>query len=199
MAFVIEDTWLPATLTMPAMNDEQFAAFCAVHPDLFFEMTADGELIVMPPNYTVTGIRNLNICHELAAWTRKDKRGIASDSSTGFVLPSGARRSADAAWTLKERVASLPANEVGRYWHLCPDFVIELRSHYDRLPALRRKMREWIAAGAQLGWLIDAEAQTVEIFRADGSVEIRSGINVVAGEGPVNSFVLDLETVWNPL
>ena len=37
------------------MTDEEFAQFCAEHPDLFFEMTAEGELIVMPPTFTLTG------------------------------------------------------------------------------------------------------------------------------------------------
>ena len=43
------------------MTDEEFAEFCAEHPDLFFEMTSEGEIIVMPPTYTLTGVRNLSI------------------------------------------------------------------------------------------------------------------------------------------
>jgi hypothetical protein len=37
------------------MTDEEFVAFCAEHPDLNFEMTAEGELIVMPPTYSDIG------------------------------------------------------------------------------------------------------------------------------------------------
>src|SRR6266404_2427185 len=107
MPFVIEEAWLPATLTMPPMTDEDFAEFCSGHPDLFFEMTAEGELIVMPPNYTLTGIRNGEICFQLTTWARRDRRGIASDPSGGFVLPNGARRSPDAAWTAKGRIGQL--------------------------------------------------------------------------------------------
>ncbi|MBV8819484.1 MAG: Uma2 family endonuclease, partial [Acidobacteriaceae bacterium] len=61
MPFLIDDEYLPATLTAHAMTDEQFAALCAEHPDLFFEMTAEGELIVMPPPYSITGLRNAAI------------------------------------------------------------------------------------------------------------------------------------------
>jgi hypothetical protein len=43
MAFVLDDAFLPATLTAHPMTDDEFAAFCAEHPDLFFEMTADGK------------------------------------------------------------------------------------------------------------------------------------------------------------
>jgi hypothetical protein len=48
MAFVLDDKFLPATLTAPPMTDEEFAAFCAEHPELFFEMSSEGELIVCP-------------------------------------------------------------------------------------------------------------------------------------------------------
>ena len=36
MAFVIDEALLPATLSSPPMTDQQFADFCAEHPDLFF-------------------------------------------------------------------------------------------------------------------------------------------------------------------
>ena len=65
MAFLIDEAFLPATLTAHPMTDEEFAAFCAEHPDLFFEMTAEGELIVMPPTYTFTCAQNLEILGQL--------------------------------------------------------------------------------------------------------------------------------------
>jgi hypothetical protein len=55
MAFMIDDAFLPATLTAHPMTDEEFAGFCAGHPDLFFEMTGEGEIIVMPPAYSLKG------------------------------------------------------------------------------------------------------------------------------------------------
>ena len=121
------------------------------------------------------------------------------DSSTGFVLPNGARRSPDASWTLKSRVRKIDTRKRKSFLHLCPDFVIEVRSDSDRLPSVRKKMREYLANGAQLGWLIDPERRSVEIYRPDGQVESRAGIKNIEGEGPVASFVLDLTYVWDPL
>jgi Uma2 family endonuclease len=181
------------------MTDEEFAAFCAEHPDLFFEMTAEGEIVVMPPNFTLTGIRNLAIVEQLGQWTSRDGRGIAGDSSTGFVLPNGARRSPDASWTPKSAIRNLSQEALEGYWHLCPAFVVELRSKSDRLRVLREKILEYIANGAQLGWLIDPETRTVGIYRPEREPELLTGIESVAGEGPVDGFVLDLKTVWDPL
>jgi Uma2 family endonuclease len=198
MPFLIDDANLPATLTAQPMTDEEFVAFCADHPDLNFEMSADGELIVMPPTNSDTGAENSEIIGQLRNWARKDRRGIACDSSTGFVLPNGARRSPDASWTRKVRLEELRAGKRKSFWHLCPDFVIELKSESDRLKAPQRKMLEYLEQGAQLGWLIDPEKRTVEIYRADGKVEKRVGMDKLEGEGPVEGFVLDLTWVWDP-
>ena len=199
MAFVIDDAFLPATLTGHPMTDEEFAGFCAEHPDLFFEMTAEGEIIVMPPAYSLTGARNGEVFIQLGMWAKQDGRGIACDSSTGFALPNGARRSPDAAWTLRSRIAQPDAASREKYWHLCPDFVIELQSSTDRPRIVKEKMREWVANGAQLGWLIDPNQRSVTIYRPDGQVETRTEIDSIAGEGAVAGFVLDLSCVWNPL
>jgi Uma2 family endonuclease len=199
MVFTIDEAFLPATLTAPPMTDQQFADFCAEHPDLFFEMTATGEIIVMPPTFSLTSIRNREITSQLDRWASQDCRGLVGESSGGFVLPSGARRSPDASWIAKDAIRQLDQKSLQGYWHLCPAFVIELRSHSDRLAVLRAKMQEYIANGAQLGWLIDADARTVEVYWPDRQSESLVGVDSVAGEGPVEGFVLDLRTVWDPL
>jgi Uma2 family endonuclease len=199
MPFLIEDANLPAILTAQPMTDEEFAAFCAEHPDLNFEMTADGDLIVMPPTYSDTGAGSLDVGSQLSSWSRKDRRGVGCDSSTGFVLPNGARRSPEASWTLKSRIEQLGAKKRKAFWHLCPDFVIEIKSDSDRLKTLQKKMLEYVEQGAQLGWLINPENKTVEIYRLAGEVEKRANLDEIGGEGPVAGFVLDLTYVWDPL
>src|SRR5271166_5974383 len=199
MPFVINDANLPAILTAQPMTDEEFTAFCAEHPDLNFEMSAEGELIVMAPTHSDSGARNFEVAGELRDWAKKHRRGIGCDSSTGFVLPNGARRSPDASWTLKSRVQQLGAGRRKAFWHLCPDFVIEVKSDSDRWKPLQQKMLEYMRQGAHLGWLIDPENKSVEIYRPDGKAEIRAEVDKLAGEGPMAGFVLDLTYVWDPL
>ncbi len=115
------------------------------------------------------------------------------------MLPNGARRAPDAAWTLTSRVRALDPAMLERYWHLCPDFVIEVRSPTDRWRVLREKMKEWIDNGAQLAWLIDPESRSAEIYRADGSAETLANPSSLKGEGPIEGFMLDLLPVWDPL
>jgi len=195
----IDETLLPATLTGHPMTDEEFAEFCSEHPDLFFEMTAEGEIIVMPATYTLTGVRNSRITRQLDSWAEQDSRGVATDSSTGFVLPNGARRSPDAAWTAKSRIQQLSPASLERYWHLSPDFVIELKSATAKPRVIREKMREWIANGTELGWLIDPETRTVEIYRPGREPEFVSNVELLKGEGAVEGFVVNLLPIWEPL
>jgi Uma2 family endonuclease len=181
------------------MTDEQFAQFCAEHPDLFFEMSAEGELIVMPANYTLTAARHRAILTQLDRWAQLKRDGTVTDAAGGFLLPNGARRAPDAAWTLKSRVRALDPTTLERYWHLCPDFVIEVGSPTDRWRALREKMREWIDNGVKLAWLIDPENRTVEVYRPSGGVEVLTNLETLSGEGPVEGLIMDLLPVWDPL
>ena len=181
------------------MTDEEFAEFCSKYPDYFIEMTAEGEILIMPPTFSLTGARNTKILTQLGNWTNEDGRGIATESSTGFLLPNRARRSPDAAWTRRERILALDMRSLEGYFHLCPDFVIELRSKSDRLPVLRRIMREWIDNGAQLAWLIDPERKAIEVYRPGNEIEMHIDIDSIAAPAPVDGFALDLRPVWNPL
>lgn len=75
--------------------------------------TATGELLIMPPTGSETGGRNFNLNGQLFVWTERDGTGIGFDSSTGFTLPNGAKRSPDAAWVNLERWNNSTLKELG--------------------------------------------------------------------------------------
>ena len=93
MSLVIEDAYLPATLTVSPMTDEEFVEFCAQFPDYFIEMSAEGEILIMPPGDFLTSAQIGEIFGQLRDWSRANRRGWVTESSGGFVLPNGARRS----------------------------------------------------------------------------------------------------------
>jgi len=177
-----------------ALTDAEFLALCERYPDYRLETTAAGDILIMPPAHPRTGQRNAIITHQLVGWSLQDGTGEAFDSSSGFFLPNGARRSPDAAWISHQRMQA--ATNDAALWHVTPEFVIELKSASDRLDVLRAKMREWTSNGVMLGWLIIPDTKTVEIFRADGSITVLSDVQEVHGEGPVATLTLKLERVW---
>jgi len=150
------------------LTDAQFFALCARYPDYRIETTAEGDIHILPPAHPRTGQRNAAISYQLFAWTEQDGRGEAFDSSAGFFLKNGARRSPDSAWVSRGRLKDL-ADEAAM-WHVTPEFVIELKSASDRMETLRMetlraKMREWTSNGVTLAWLIIPETRSVEIYR----------------------------------
>lgn len=58
MQIAIDEAYLPATLTASPMTDEDFANFCSEYPDHLLEMSAEGEIVIRPPNYTLTGLQS---------------------------------------------------------------------------------------------------------------------------------------------
>ncbi|MDQ3687331.1 MAG: Uma2 family endonuclease [Acidobacteriota bacterium] len=178
------------------MNNEQFEEFCRLNRDLRIEMTAEGDLLIMPPTFARTGNRNAKLTQQLANWTDANGTGFSFDSSSLFVLPNGAKRSPDASWVSKSRLASLTEDQRAGFFPLCPDFVIELRSTSDSLAELQEKMREYMDNGAQLGWLLDPTTKSVYIYQAGGAIEEIKNTERVEGEPLLAGFVLDLQGIW---
>lgn len=179
------------------VSEAEFIEFCQRNPDMRIEMDKDGGIDIMPPTYSETGRKNFELAAEFAVWSKKDKRGVAFDSSTGFTLPNGARRSPDLSWIKKEKWDALSKEEKRRFARIVPDFVVELRSESDSLKKLQGKMREYIENGVALGWLIDPLERRVHIYRADGVTETLENPERVAGSAPVDDFILDLENIFD--
>ena len=181
------------------MSDQEFVEFCSDHPDLKFETSAEGELLVTAPGDTDGSSSNSEINFQLRQWAKKDRRSIVMESSAGFVLPNGARRAPDTSWTLRTHIEQLSPAKRKPFYHLCPDFVIELKSPSDRLRILKAKMQEYIENGAQLGWLIDPETRSVTIYRPNQAPETLTNIDSLTATEPLTNFTLDLAEVWDPI
>lgn len=178
------------------MDDDEFFAFCQLNRELRIERTHTGEVIVMPPTGGESGRRNFKLTTLFGNWVEKDGTGLGFDSSTGFVLPNGAKRSPDQAWVKRERWERLTPEEKEGFPPLCPDFVVEIRSRTDSLTGLQDKMREYIANGARLGWLIDPLERKVYLYRPDEDVECLEKPLSVSGEPVLLGFTLELERIW---
>ena len=179
------------------VSDREFFELCRINRDLRFERTAKGDLLIMPPTGGKTGRRNNLIAKSFLDWEEADGTGITFDSSTGFVLPNGAKRAPDVAWVLKERLASLTDEQKEKFLPLCPDVVVELRSASDDLDELHAKMREYILNGARLGLLIDPQTRRTHAYRSDGSIEIRDNAETFTDEVVLPGLVIDLRRIWN--
>ncbi len=178
---------------------ERFIAFCEQNDLYEMEITAEGELLILP----MTGYRGnkqeLYMSTFLANWELANG-GSASSQTVRFRLPSGAVLGPDAAWITQERLDALPERERETIIEGVPDFVVEIRSRTDNLRPLQNKMTQWMAGGVRLGWLIDARQRQVHIYRA-GQMEPQlledpetlDGEDVLPGFSfPVRKYIFDI-------
>jgi Uma2 family endonuclease len=179
------------------MSDEQFFELCQLNRDLRLERTSQGDLVIMPPTGGETGRTNFKLTQVFGNWVDADGTGVGFDSSTGFTLPNGAKRSPDLAWVTRERWEALTPQQRRQFPPLCPDFVLELRSSSDALATVQAKMHEYLDNGARLGWLIDPIEKKVYIYRPQGPVECLDNPQTVSGDPVLPGFVLELGRVWN--
>src|SRR5689334_13740430 len=120
----IKEPWMSYSLTHPhalippeligvsqPVTPEQFEKLCSEYRDLRLELTSTGELIVMPPTGSETGLREANLTHQLVDWAKKDGTGVCFSASAVFALPNSARRSPDASWVRREKWERLTARE----------------------------------------------------------------------------------------
>jgi len=179
------------------VSDGEFAELCQLNPELQFERTSEGELVIMAPTGGKTGRRNAKLTVAFGVWAEKDGTGQVFDSSTLFTLPNTAKRSPDVAWVRNERWNALSPEEQDEFPPLCPDFVVELRSRTDSLRTLEEKMEEYMSNGAELGWLLDPSERRVHIYRAGAEPEVLEDPQEVSGEPLLKGFVLDVQALWD--
>jgi len=184
---------LPRTLRC---TQEQFVELVKANPELRWELTAQGEVIVMPPTGSETGNYNSELIANFVIWNRQSQLGKVFDSSTGFRLPNGAIRSPDVAWIAQERWAQLSPEQRRTFAPICPDFVVELVSPTDDVNALEAKMQEYLANGCRLGWLVNPQKRQVTVYRPQMAPEIISFDVPLTGEDVLPGLTLDLRHIF---
>ncbi|MDJ0845448.1 Uma2 family endonuclease [Crocosphaera sp.] len=184
----------PITLNVKPvkLTDEEFYQLCQVNESWRLELTAKGELLIMPPLGGKSGKREARLISKLWVWNEETNLGVVFSSSTVFRLPNGGKRSPDVAWVKLEKWNRLTEEDQEKFPPLCPDFIIELRSRTDKLEDLQEKMLEYLDAGLILGWLINPQQQQVEIYRQNQDKEIIYLPANLSAEDVLPGFILDI-------
>ena len=181
---------------LATLDDQQFYELCRAHPDVKFERTPGGYLLIMPPTGGETGNRNSEVNADFVIWNRQTGLGKVFDSSTCFRLPDGGDRSPDVAWVQQERWDALLPEDRERFPPIAPDFVLELMSPSDTLPETQAQMEEYMSSGVKLGWLINRKQRSVWIYRPQKEPQMLEQPANLSGENVLPGFSLDMTVVW---
>lgn len=177
------------------LTEEQFFQLCVQNKELRFEKDKYQTIYIMSPTGGLTSNRNAEVVSMLVFWNKKNKFGYVFDSNAGFNLPNRAMRSPDASWISKERWEALSVDDREKFAHICPDFIIEIRSKSDSLKELQNKMQEWIENGCRLGWLIDFQNQLVYIYKPNCEIRQQNFKEQLSGDDVLPEFVMGLTDI----
>ncbi len=175
---------------------DEFWDFCVQNDKLQIELTKENEITITFPKGFDFSQKSLELLLQFSEWEKTHQTGIVFNHLVGYVLPTSLIFSPSFSWIKKERFEILSKEQKEKLIHLCPDFVLELRSATDNLKHLQDKMIEYIENGARLGWLIDPKTKQVFVYRADKKVEVLKNPKTVSGENVLSGFELDLTEIW---
>lgn len=176
--------------------DRWFIEFNHANADLVgkLELDAQGALLITPMLREAGSSDETATLVGLANWA-ESSGGDAHGSRLGIRMPNGQIYAPDAAWISPEQQAHRPPPyPAPDDWLLpfCPAFVVEVRSRSDRLAPLQRKMSDYIANGALLGWLIDPFQRRVHVYLPGQEPLVLDDPEVVSGEPVLPGFVLEV-------
>ena len=182
----------PLPLRLPPdwiITHERFEEIGRLNPDVLFETTADGKLIIMTFPDALSERVTTRLLALVQLWAF-DSGGDVRGEAGGYYLSELEMRAPDVSWVAPDRV-----QERGQL-HFAPDFVVEVRSPTQPIESQTDKMRMWMSYGVRLGWLVDPYEQSVRVFRADGAVEVLEEPNVLSGEDVCSGMSIDMSQVW---
>ena len=154
----------------------------------------DGRLVVMPLPGGIHGAVNANIVFQLKL--QGDQRGYGKTlAETGVIL----RRSPDRVVGPDScfiAAASLPLEYSPEgFLTAVPALIIEVRSKNDTTAELERKAGEYLAAGAQLVWILDPIRAAAVVYQAGHPPKLLALSEDLTAEGIIPGFRLNVGDV----
>ncbi len=130
-------------------------------PDGSKQELVKGVIVTMPPPKGRHGIVQLAIGAILHNFVKPKRLGwVVTEAGTKLERNPDTLRGPDVAFYSISRQPKPPEG----YFEIPPDLAVEVLSPDDRSGKVREKIREYIAAGVKLIWLVDPDAQTVRVY-----------------------------------
>lgn len=137
---------------------------CLTEPDELRYELDEGELIAKTrPRYEPHNRIVMSITRVLIEYLARHPIGEVLASDNLFVLGNNTKRAPDLSFIAAERVRRI---EPGRDIEGAPDLAIEVLSPSDTATAMRRKVKQYFSAGAQMVWLVYPESREIEVWRS---------------------------------
>lgn len=159
----------------------------------------DGELRKMAPAGSEHGFLSNEIGWLLTDHVRRHKLGQVFGAETGFRIGRDPDTvlAPDASFIRKERIQAIGIPK--EFFPEAPALVVEVVSPNDTAEELDDKMRRWIAAGVELGWVVFPGGRTVTVYRSLNDIRVLTRNDMLDGESVVPGFQCRIGDLFSAL
>jgi Uma2 family endonuclease len=157
----------------------------------------NGELKKMSPTGHEHGRITVNLTVPLAQHVKANRLGAVYAAETGFILTSNPDtvRAPDIAFICQQRVSALGATK--GYWPGAPDLAVEVLSPDDSAANIKRKVSEWLTAGAKQVWVVNPKVRTLTVHRSLTDIATLSEKDTLEGADLLPGFRLAVAEVFS--
>jgi Uma2 family endonuclease len=130
-----------------------------------------GELTMMSPAGFEHGAIAGNLQIYLGIFVKQRSLGIVTSAETGFIIghDPDTVRAPDVGFVRSDRISKVLTP---RFFEGAPDLAVEVVSPTDRAGELLAKIRDWLAAGCRVVWLVDPTSRTITVYRGSGDTTV---------------------------
>lgn len=159
----------------------------------------EGRLVRMSKSGMVHGVCSQRLGYAVGNYLRTHDLGVVLPQDTGFLLHRGPDtvRAPDMAFISKERFEAAGFSD--GFWPGAPDLVAEVISLNDRRKHVEDKVRQWLASGTRLAWIVDPRKHTISARRPDGTSAELGDDQELDGEDVLPGFRLPLHELFSGL
>jgi len=130
----------------------------------------DGRVVKTMPTAGGHGAIAMACATAMFAFVQTHGLGRVLPAETGFDLSIFGQPNTvlapDVAFVRADRLPARDSEEWNEFWQVAPDLVVEVVSPSQYRPELAAKMRRWLAAGVQLGWVVWPKVQQVDVWQS---------------------------------
>jgi Uma2 family endonuclease len=154
-----------------------------------------GELVRMPPNGFEHGVIAGQILNHLSSHVGEKGLGLVLAAGTGFQIARDPDtvRAPDVAFVRADRV---PAVRTRGFFEGAPDLAVEVVSPTDRAGELLAKVRDWLAAGCHVVWVVDPTPRTISVYRISGETTVLTAADELTDDEILGGFRLPVAEVF---
>lgn len=173
----------------------------ALNEDGYIHEIVDGELVMSPKNNWFHGRICTRLLFAIETFNRAHRLGAVLDSSTGFWMFNRNCRAPDVSFVPKARLTALgfKPNEK-RFFPGAPDLAVEVLSENNTRAEIDQRLKDFFASGTRLSWVIDPEAQRVEVCHSPTQRQLIGSGGLLEGEDVLPGFkypIADLFKEWD--